>query len=62
MEKLLKCDMAEDCTADVGMIDEKGYVYCREHGMVRREFGRHCRMLRPHELNKLRRGEPRPAY
>lgn len=57
----LICDMTEGCIEAVTMIDEKGYVYCTDHGLERR-WWRRCRKLRPHELNRLRRGEQLTHY
>lgn len=61
----LTCDMHETCTEPVAMIDTDGYVYCAAHGIDRRGSGfyrRPVRKLRPHELNKLRRGEQLARY
>ena len=55
--RTLKCDMIEGCIADVTHIDDKGYLYCAEHGPQRREGGRRCRKLTPSELDRLRRDE-----
>ena len=57
----LCCGMVKDCAADVTHIDDKGYVYCTVHGEQRRGY-RPCRKLRPHELNRLRRGATLPHY
>lgn len=57
---VLFCDMG-DCNRMVTHIDEKGYVYCTDHGIERRSWKR-CRKLRPHELRRLRRGEPLTHY
>jgi hypothetical protein len=51
----LRCDMVEMCGEEVTHIDEKGYIYCTNHGWARRSWCR-CRKLRPHELSRLRRG------
>ena len=58
----LQCDMTEDCTAEVTMIDDKGWVYCANHGWVRKNTGRLCRQLRTYEVNRLRRGEQITRY
>jgi hypothetical protein len=50
------CDMHADCDQPVAMLDQKGYVYCAVHG-ASRQTSQPCRKLRPHELNRLRRGE-----
>lgn len=57
LKRILSCDMKRDCTAAVTHIDNKGYVYCTEHG-VKRKAVRPCRKLKPAELEQLRRGEP----
>lgn len=57
----LKCAMAETCHDEVAMIDDSGWVYCKNHGLQRRSWKR-CRTLRPHELNRLKRGEQITKY
>lgn len=57
----LKCDMVSDCTAEVTHIDNKGYIYCTEHGIERRDC-RPCRALRKWELAMLKAGEQVPSY
>lgn len=56
------CDMTDDCATAVSMLDEKGYVYCAEHGLARRDYGLRCRKLRPHELRRIERGEQIARY
>lgn len=56
------CDMKTGCLWPVTHIDEKGYVYCSEHGVQRRDSGIHCRQLKPWELNRILRGEPIERY
>lgn len=58
----LTCDGWCNQTNDVAMIDEKGFAYCTPCGQRRRESGRRCRKLRPHELNRLRAGLTIPSY
>lgn len=53
---MLECEMENGCAAPVTMIDNKGYIYCTEHGLKRRDY-RPCRQLRKHEINRLKRGE-----
>jgi len=60
-ENSLHCDMHSNCQGHVAMIDSGGYVYCEPHGLDRR-MSHSCRKLRPHELNRLRRGEPVTRY
>lgn len=57
----LRCDMERGCAAPVTHLDHKGYVYCTPHGEDRR-WHMPCRKLRPHELNRLNRGEPVTRY
>lgn len=57
----LTCDMSTECTDPVAMIDNKGWIYCERHGLERRSW-KPCRKLRPHELNRLKRGEPLKRY
>lgn len=57
----LKCDMEKDCEQTVTHIDNKGYVYCREHGIERKSY-RPCRMLKPKELAQLKTGTPLASY
>lgn len=56
---MLKCEMRHDCAEPVTYIDEKGYIYCADHGQSRQ-----CRRrkLRPYELNRLNRGEQVVRY
>ena len=59
--EVLSCDMETNCPAEVTHIDNKGYVYCTEHGLDRRDW-RPCRKLRPWELRRLQRGKPLNRY
>lgn len=59
--KTLTCDMKEDCTEPVSMIDQKGYAYCESHGMDRRGWIP-CRKLRGWELRRLESGRPLARY
>jgi len=56
------CDMGQGCAEPVTMLEEKGWVYCTSHGQMRRMHGRRARKLRPHELNRLKRGEQIAKY
>lgn len=56
----LECDMTQDCQAPVTHIDNKGYAYCQEHGLMRQS--RPCRKLRGWELRRLERGLPLTRY
>lgn len=55
------CDMKRDCPEPISMIDDKGFAYCTGHGEQRQMY-RPCRKLRPHELNRLNRGEQLAHY
>lgn len=57
----LTCEMDDACTEPVTHIDNKGFIYCTDHGVDRRWWVP-CRKLRPHELNRLRRGEQVRRY
>jgi hypothetical protein len=54
---LPKCDMKADCDAPICYIDDKGYLYCKFHGLQRRQ-SRPCMKLHETDLLKLHRGEP----
>lgn len=53
----LKCDMTKTCAADVTYIDDKGFVYCTDHGLQRRSH-RPCRRLQKFEIALLTAGKP----
>ena len=55
------CDMKEDCAEPVTHIGEKGYIYCATHAPDRRGWER-VRKMRPHELNRIKRGQPLKKY
>ncbi len=57
----LSCDMNKECGHEVTHIDNSGFIYCANHGVERRSW-KPCRKLRPHELNRLRRGEQVKRY
>ncbi len=56
-----QCDQTNSCLILSTYIDEKGYIYCPDHGLARRSVCR-CRKLRPHELRRLERGEQVTRY
>lgn len=56
-----QCDMDHLCGREVTHIGEKGYIYCAFHAIGRRQWER-CRKMRPHELNRIRRGQPLTHY
>lgn len=62
MEPKVRCEQDRDCAEPVAMIDVKGFVYCAGHGKDIRRYVCRCRKLRPHELNRLKRGEPINRY
>ena len=47
-----KCDMRDTCTAPVAYVDNKGFVYCQDHGIARKAYCS-CRKLKPAEIKKL---------
>ena len=57
----LACDMKEDCTDPVSMIDNKGFAYCEKHGTPRKHSVP-CRKLKPKELEQLKSGNPVEEY
>lgn len=52
----LGCDMTEGCTECVTHVDDKGFVYCKGHGLQRRAGGTPCRALRKREIATLLEG------
>lgn len=58
----MQCEMRHDCKKPATMIEEKGWIYCEDHGNARREPGRRVRKLRPHELRTLERGDVLRSY
>ena len=61
-DNTLRCDMDRECTAPISHIDEKGFIYCREHGIGRRDSGRRCRALARYELARIQDDKPLPTY
>lgn len=59
---VLLCDRDRSCCAPVTHIDQKGFVYCTNHGLSRRSCGIPCRKLRDYEIRKLGRGETLSRY
>jgi hypothetical protein len=55
------CDMTADCNEPITHLDDKGFIYCTNHGVSRR-YSRPCRKLRPSELNNIKRGEQVKRY
>ena len=58
---VLICDMVDGCMEPVTHLDNKGYVYCTDHGIGRRDW-RPCRKLRPWEIRRLLRDQPLARY
>lgn len=54
----LTCSMSHDCKKLVSYIDNKGFVYCADHGASRRASGVPSRKMTGSEIKKLERGEP----
>lgn len=57
----LRCDMVKGCKEMVTHIDDKGYVYCKPHGIQRKSY-RSCRLLTSSELKQLKAGLPLASY
>lgn len=57
----LTCDMRDDCTEAVTMLDSAGFVYCTAHGLDRRTY-EPCRKLRGWELRRILRGAALNRY
>lgn len=58
----LTCDMERDCASEITHIDDHGFIYCANHGEQRKQTRGRCRKLRPHELNRLKRGQQVERY
>lgn len=52
---ILACQMIDRCLGVVTMIDEKGFVYCQDHGIKRKSHCR-CRIMRRWEIDELESG------
>lgn len=59
--KKLACDMVKGCSDQVSHLDNKGYVYCSKHSLVRKQSHR-CRKLKPAELRRLEQGQSLERY
>ncbi len=57
----LRCESSDTCEEPVTMMDSSGWIYCSTHGLQRREW-KHCRKLRPYELNRLKAGKQIKSY
>lgn len=60
-DEKLRCDMKSTCESPVTHLDEKGYVYCSEHGQIRK-FTMRCRKLEAGEVKHLESGKPLERY
>lgn len=61
--QLPQCDAKHECHAEVAYIDDRGFAYCKDCGpSFQGTIWRRCRKLRPHELNRLRRGQTIERY
>jgi hypothetical protein len=58
----LHCDMKKDCEEPVSYIDNKGFVYCTQHGQQRKASGIPSRKLSPAELGQIENGKPLEKY
>lgn len=58
---VLECDGVKGCAAPPTHIDDKGFIYCRAHGIARKAW-RRCRQLTRAELRILGTGEPIASY
>ena len=57
------CDMTKDCQSAVTHIGSKGYIYCAEHAIIRRQSGyERTRRMRAWELKLIAQGEPLQSY
>ena len=57
----LNCQMDWDCKAPIKYIDDKGFIYCRDHGLDRKLY-RRCRQLDSKELKLINAGQPIASY
>ena len=63
MEKKLECSggTGDCCSSNVTYIDDKGFIYCEQHGKQRQNY-RRCRKLSSAELTTLKGGKPLKSY
>lgn len=53
----MTCEMEKDCKMPVTHIGNKGWVYCKEHGIYRRVYGHEStRQMRAWEITRLNAG------
>lgn len=41
---------------------QRGFIYCEDHGVLRRLNGTPCRKLKPSEIKDLQSGKPLKKY
>lgn len=59
----LKCDMSKQCHKPVTHIGSKGYVYCQDDAIVRRESrNERTRKMLKREIRQLEEGKPLANY
>lgn len=57
------CDMEKDCPYTPTHIGSKGYIYCADHALTRRQSGyERTRRMRPWELRWIAEGKVLPTY
>lgn len=62
-ERMPHCDMERNCTSPVTHIGSKGYIYCAEHAVTRRQSGyEQTRKMRQWEIDLINAGQPLPSY
>lgn len=61
MTNTVKCQMSQECSAEVTHIDDSGFIYCSRHGQLRKQH-RRCRKLRAHELRRVATGQSVTRY
>jgi hypothetical protein len=57
----MKCAMTDECNNPIKYIDIKGFIYCKEHGLVRKSHTS-CRQLKPNELKLILANKPLEKY
>jgi hypothetical protein len=56
-----RCDMKADCEKPIAYIDNKGFIYCEQHGL-QRKHSVPTRKLKPSELKLIESGQPVTKY
>ena len=57
-----RCETRDDCEAEPTHIENKGYVYCKEHADERRAWNPRVRQMRAWERRWIREGKVLPSY